>query len=33
MDAVTVSTVGREKTNNPYFQKLADMTEFIAWRT
>jgi glyoxylase-like metal-dependent hydrolase (beta-lactamase superfamily II) len=29
---VPVSSVGREKTNNPYFQKLGNMTEFIAWR-
>jgi hydroxyacylglutathione hydrolase len=29
---VKVSSVGREKTNNPYFQKLGSMTDFIAWR-
>jgi glyoxylase-like metal-dependent hydrolase (beta-lactamase superfamily II) len=29
---VQVSSVGREKTNNPYFQKLGSMTDFIAWR-
>lgn len=29
---VKVSSVGREKANNPYFQKLGNMTDFIAWR-
>jgi hydroxyacylglutathione hydrolase len=29
---VPVSSVAREKTNNPYFQKLSNMTDFIAWR-
>jgi len=27
-----VSSVAREKSSNPYFQKLGSMTDFIAWR-
>jgi hydroxyacylglutathione hydrolase len=29
---VPVSSVAREKSSNPYFQKLSNMTDFIAWR-
>jgi hydroxyacylglutathione hydrolase len=29
---IAVSSVAREKSNNPYFQKLSNMTDFIAWR-
>jgi glyoxylase-like metal-dependent hydrolase (beta-lactamase superfamily II) len=29
---VRVSTVGREKTHNPYFQKLNALTDFVSWR-
>jgi hydroxyacylglutathione hydrolase len=29
---VPVSSIAREKSQNPYFQKLGNMTDFIAWR-
>jgi len=29
---VPVSSIGREKERNPYFQKLASLTDFVAWR-
>ena len=29
---VPVSTIQREKEHNPYFQKLASLTDFVAWR-
>jgi len=29
---VKVSTVDREKRNNPYFQKLHSMEDFVSWR-
>ncbi|HET7788436.1 MAG TPA: MBL fold metallo-hydrolase [Myxococcales bacterium] len=29
---VPVSSILREKQNNPYFQKLASLTDFLAWR-
>lgn len=29
---VPVSSIEREKQNNPYFQKLASLTDFVAWR-
>jgi glyoxylase-like metal-dependent hydrolase (beta-lactamase superfamily II) len=29
---VPVSSIAREKSSNPYFQKLSSMTDFIAWR-
>jgi hydroxyacylglutathione hydrolase len=29
---VPVSSIAREKSSNPYFQKLGSMTDFIAWR-
>ena len=29
---VKVSSIARERENNPYFQKLASLTDFVAWR-
>ena len=29
---VPVSSIARERRNNPYFQKLSSLTDFIAWR-
>jgi glyoxylase-like metal-dependent hydrolase (beta-lactamase superfamily II) len=29
---VPVSSVAREKQNNPYFRKLASLTDFVAYR-
>ena len=29
---VPVSSIGRERANNPYFQKLASLTDFVSWR-
>jgi glyoxylase-like metal-dependent hydrolase (beta-lactamase superfamily II) len=29
---VPVSSIAREKERNPYFQKLASLTDFVAWR-
>jgi glyoxylase-like metal-dependent hydrolase (beta-lactamase superfamily II) len=30
---VPVSSIERERERNPYFQKLASLTDFIAYRT
>jgi glyoxylase-like metal-dependent hydrolase (beta-lactamase superfamily II) len=29
---VPVSSIARERRNNPYFQKLSSLTDFVAWR-
>jgi hydroxyacylglutathione hydrolase len=29
---VPVSSIGREKEHNPYFQKLSALTDFVSWR-
>jgi len=29
---VPVSSIARERERNPYFQKLASLTDFLAWR-
>ncbi len=29
---VPVSSIAREKQNNPYFRKLASLTDFVSWR-